>query len=110
MYVWLVLVLAPGWLEPELLLLELEQVLVSEPELSWSWWLRGPSVELLCSPSRSCRSRRHPCSCVPRPAASTPTSLQLAEQRVWVRRLQRAWGQVGECPSSWAVSVPFLVP
>ena len=28
MYVWLVLVLAPGWLEPELLLLELEQVLV----------------------------------------------------------------------------------
>ena len=50
MYVWLVLVLAPGWLEPELLL-ELEQVLVPEPELSWSWWLREPSVELLCSPS-----------------------------------------------------------
>ena len=49
-YVWLVLVLAPGWLEPELLL-ELEQVLVPEPELSWSWWLREPSVELLCSPS-----------------------------------------------------------
>merc|ERR1719367_72582 len=49
MYVWLVLVLAPGWLEPELLLLELEQVLVPEPELSW--WLPEPSVELLCSPS-----------------------------------------------------------
>merc|ERR1719270_1692172 len=104
MYVWLVLVLAPGWSEPELLLeLELEQVLVPEPELSWSWWLRGLSVELLCSPSLSCQSRRHPCSCEPRPAASTPTSLQLAEQLVWERRLQRAWRLVGECPSSWAV-------